>query len=453
MPRTGSLIRGTGIATIAAFVLTACGGDGYNQEATTKVLQSVSVDLDSDAAITEVGGSAVYLDETSGESNSSENSFEIEDVVDDLPVRVTTQYETHEGSGTNLEDLEGHSGRVEIDVTLENLTLTSSDLTYDVAGESRESPALVGTPLSVAGSVELAGIQASEVVSDPESESSTNGVVSQTSEGDAVVQWGTVLAPPQSEATTTFQLVADVDDFDVPDIDIAVQAGFHTDMSFEGQVASAFDRGENSEYARQQNAIELVADVNDVLTRAGTTITDIRTTLDNTTETLGVDAAEQLRQNSDDMVAEMERVGEQLTALESQVEGSLTGAESSMNSQLSQIVSSMNGMMGNTDANPPQLLQGEGCAATAEDAESNNSLYSTFLVLGAQLDAYAQGNTECRDEIVQEIEQTLGPETPDAETCDTSNGADVHYLCSVLRAELGVDLAQRLGRNWRAADR
>src|SRR5699024_7201832 len=100
-----------------------------------------------------------------------------------------------------------------------NLTLTSSDLTYDVAGESRESPALVGTPLSVAGSVELAGIQASEVVSDAESESSTNGVVSQTSEGDAVVQWGTVLAPPQSEATTTFQLVADVDDFDVPDID------------------------------------------------------------------------------------------------------------------------------------------------------------------------------------------------------------------------------------------
>ena len=131
----------------------------------------------------------------------------------------------------------------------------------------------------------------------------------------------------------------------------------------------------------QQKAIELVADINEVLTRAGTTITEIRQNLDHTTDTLGVDAAQQLRQNSDDMVAEMQRVGEQLTALESQVEGSMTGAETAMNSQLSQIVASMNGMMGNTEATPPKLVTGQGCAATVEDAESNGSLYSTFLIL------------------------------------------------------------------------
>src|SRR5699024_11677674 len=105
------------------------------------------------------------------------------------------------------------------------------------------------------------------------------------SEGDAVVQWGTVLAPPQSEATTTFQLVADVEDFSTPEIDIAVQAGFHTDMSFEGLLTSTFDTSTDSDYAMQQQAIELVAEVNDVSTRAGTTITVISIKLTSPTET------------------------------------------------------------------------------------------------------------------------------------------------------------------------
>lgn len=434
MPRVMHLIQGTGVIVIASLVLTACNNAGFNQAEATKVLQSVDVNLDAGGSITGVEGSAVYLDEISGESDSSEDAFAVEDVVDDLPVRVTTQYETEDGSGSSLEDLEGHSGRVAIDVTVENLTLDSSELTYDVVGESRQSPALVGTPLSVAGSVEMEGIRASDVVVDPESNVSTNGVVSQNSEGDAIVQWGTVLAPPQSEATTTFQLVADVDDFSAPEFDIAVQSGFHTDMSFESMVSAAFDTSATSEYGMQQNAIELVADVNDVLTRAGTTITDIRATLDHTTETLGVDAAQQLQQNSDDMVAEMQRVGEQLTALESQVEGSMTGAESAMDSQLSQIVASMSGMMGNTDAAAPQLKQGEGCAATVEDAEANGSLYSTFLVLGAQLEGYAQTNAECRDEVVAEIQNTLGPEEPTLELCEEASS----ITCTLFNAQVSA---------------
>ncbi|HEY4577122.1 MAG TPA: hypothetical protein VIG67_04635 [Yaniella sp.] len=434
MSRVRRLIRGTGTAVIAGLVLSACSNTAFDTNAATKVLQSVDVNLDSTGAITDVAGQAVYIDEITGESDSSEESFAVEDVVDDLPVRISTRYETDEGTGTNLDDLDGHTGRVNIEVTVENLTLDSSELTYDVAGESRQTPALVGTPLSVAGSTELEDTRASDIILDAESGTTTNGVVSQTSEGDAVVQWGTVLAPPQSEATTTFQLVADVEDFSTPEIDIAVQAGFHTDMSFEGLLTSTFDTSGNSDYAMQQQAIELVAEVNDVLTRAGTTITDIRTTLDHTTETLGVDAAAQLKQNSDDMVSEMERVGEQMTALESQVDGSMTGAETAMNSQLSQIVASMNSMMGNTDATAPQLMQGQGCAATVEDSEMNGSLYSTFLVLGAQLDGYAEANAECRDEVVAEITNTLGPEVPDAEQCEDNPS----ITCTLFEAQVSV---------------
>ena len=434
MSRVGRLIRGTGILTIAALALSACGGPGFDQSAATKVIQSVDVNLDQAGAITEVASNAVYLDELSGKSDNSTETFTIEDVVDDLPVRVSTQYKTDDGAGSDLADLEGHSGRVEIAVTIENLTLNSTELAYDVAGESRESSALIGTPLSVAGSVELQDTAASNVVVDVEADTTTNGVVSQTTDGDAVVQWGTVLAPPQSEATTTFRLVADVDDFSAPEFDLAVQAGFHTDMSFEGMLSSALDTSSSSEYAMQRKAIELVAEINEVLTRAGTTITEIRQNLDHTTDTLGVDAAQQLRQNSDDMVTEMERVGEQLTALEAQVDSSLSGAETAMNSQLSQIVASMNGMMGNTDATPPRLVSGQGCAVTVEDAESNGSLYSTFLILGAQLEGYAQANAECRDEVVSEIQRTLGPEIPDAEICKD----DSSITCTLFDAQVSV---------------
>ena len=438
MSRVGGLVRGTGILAIAALTLSACGGTGFDQSSATKVIQSVDVNLDPAGAITEVASNAVYLDELSGKSNSSTDDYSVEEVVEDLPVRVSTQYTTADGSGSNLDDLEGHTGRVDIAVTVENLTLDSSEVTYDVAGESRQSSALVGTPLSVAGSVELDDTTASNVVVDVESDNTTNGVVSQTTDGNAVVQWGTVLAPPQSEATTTFRLVADVEDFSTPEFDLAVQAGFHTDMSFEGMLTSTFDNSASSDYAMQQKAIELVADINEVLTRAGTTITEIRQNLDHTTDTLGVDAAQQLRQNSDDMVAEMQRVGEQLTALESQVEGSMTGAETAMNSQLSQIVASMNGMMGNTEATPPKLVTGQGCAATVEDAESNGSLYSTFLILGAQLEGYAEANAACRDEIVAGIQDTLGPEVPDVETCDPSNGVSTSITCALFSAQNSV---------------
>lgn len=435
MSRVGRLIRGTGILTIAALALSACGGPGFDQSAATKVIQSVDVNLDQAGAITEVASNAVYLDELSGKSDNSTETFTIEDVVDDLPVRVSTQYKTDDGAGSDLAELEGHSGRVEIAVTVENLTLNSTELTYDVAGESRESSALIGTPLSVAGSVELQDTAASNVVVDVEADTTTNGVVSQTTDGDAVVQWGTVLAPPQSEATTTFRLVADVDDFSAPEFDLAVQAGFHTDMSFEGMLTSAFDTSASSEYAMQQNAIELVAEINEVLTRAGTTITEIRQNLDHTTDTLGVDAAQQLRQNSDDMVTEMQRVGEQLTALEAQVDGSLSGAETAMNSQLAEIVASMSSMMGNTEATAPKLVSGQGCAATVEDAESNGSLYSTFLILGAQLEGYAEANAECRDEIVAGIQDTLGPEVPDVEACKENSTS---ITCSLFAAQESV---------------
>src|SRR5699024_5391684 len=100
MSRVGGLVRGTGILAIAALTLSACGGTGFDQSSATKVIQSVDVNLDPAGAITEVASNAVYLDELSGKSNSNTDDYSVEEVVEDLPVRVSTQYTTADGSGS-----------------------------------------------------------------------------------------------------------------------------------------------------------------------------------------------------------------------------------------------------------------------------------------------------------------------------------------------------------------
>src|SRR5690625_7799632 len=99
MPRVGRLIRGTGMAVIAGLVLSACSNGGFDQSAANKVLQSVDVNLDSSAAITEVADKAVYLDEISGESDSEEDSYAIVVIVDVMPIRLATHYDSDACSG------------------------------------------------------------------------------------------------------------------------------------------------------------------------------------------------------------------------------------------------------------------------------------------------------------------------------------------------------------------
>ena len=117
------------------------------------------------------------------------------------------------------------------------------------------------------------------------------------------MQWATVLAPPRSGASTTLRLVADVKDFQVPAFDVAIQPGLSTDLSADGVLAGAFYSGTGSEMELQRRTISLVSDVNTVLTKAGSTITDVRRNLQVTSQTLGVKTAGELRDNSKALAA------------------------------------------------------------------------------------------------------------------------------------------------------
>lgn len=408
-----------GVVGVVAVVATGCTSATPAVATPTRLLQTVETSLSSDGSITAVDSTAISVDDSTGTSTSATTVHTPSDVADDLPIRVTTSYRTSDGSGSDLADLEGHDGRVEIDLTVENLTVAPQQLTYDAAGTSRTDPALVGAPLSIAASTVLTGVSPSAVVTDSSAGgATTDGIVSADASGAAVVQWGALLAPPRSGASTTLHLVVDADDLAAPRFDLAAQAGLSTDLSVDGVLASAFDSSPTSDLALQQRTIDLVSDVNLVLSRAGETITEVRTNLVSTSDTLGVRTAEQLRDSSSSLASTMQGLTGQLTSLEADLGSTVTSTQSSVRSQLQTTVASVDSLLGDTTATAPTVtLDSEGCATVVAPPAQASSVYGSLLQVSAQLDGYAQSNEACRDEVAAALDRTVGPAEPDLESC------------------------------------
>ena len=136
-------------------------------ENATNVLQNVNIQMGRDGEVSSIESTNIYVNDKDRTSSSSNVQFKPKDVVNDLPVRVSLQYSTERGSGTNLNDLNGYSGEITIKVTVENLTVKTEDVTYDASGTSRTSPAPVGTPFSIAASTVLSG-SPTQVITTPD---------------------------------------------------------------------------------------------------------------------------------------------------------------------------------------------------------------------------------------------------------------------------------------------
>ncbi|CEA06765.1 hypothetical protein BN1051_00118 [Arthrobacter saudimassiliensis] len=383
-----------------------------------KVFQNVRVDLSPAAGVETIEGTTISV-AADGASSAEDTVYDTADVVGELPVRVSLQYRAGEKSGTDLNDLAGHTGPVEINVTLENLTVKPQVIQYDAAGQARSETALVGAPLTVAASTKLEGVQADDITpGTADGAAGTNGVLSRTEEGAAVVQWAAVLAPPRTGASTTLRLVADVEDFQVPSFDLAVQPGLTTDLSAEGVVSSAFSTGAGSEMELQQRTISLVSDVNTVLTRAGSMITEVRRNLEVTSQTLGVQTAAELRENSESLATTMSALKEQLQVLGADLQAATEATESTALSQLQQTVAAVDSMLGDTSATiPTAQIDGNGCAAEVDKPEQAGTVYGSVLTMASQLDAYAKVSAGCRDLVAAELQAAIGPEKPTLEAC------------------------------------
>lgn len=416
--RSGSRIAGVVAVTGAlALVLSGCTADQDQVTDPSRVLQTVDTTLTTNGAVNAISDTTISV---AGKRSSSKTvDHDVKDAAGDLPLRITTQYTTDKRSGTDLADLEGYSGRVEIDVTVENLTVRSQDLTYDVAGASRSTPALVGAPFSIAASTVLDGVAPDRIVTQSvDGGAATDGVVSTNASGDAVVQWGRLLAPPTSGASSTLHLVADVRDLSTPAIDVAAQPGLTTDLSTSGVMNGAFGSDTDSELALQRRTIDLIAQVNEVLARAGGTITEVRTNLESTSETLGVRTAERLQESSASLASTMQSLSGELGSLNGDLGSTVQATQSTVLQQLQQTTGSLDALLGDTSATAPTpVLDGEGCAAVPQTGAAGSSVYGNLLRVSAQLEGYAEASEACKQQATNDLAASIGPAQPTDATC------------------------------------
>lgn len=402
----------------------------------TNVLQNVNVQMGRDGDVSSIESTNIYVNDKDRTSSTSNVQFKPKDVVNDLPVRVSLQYSTERGSGTNLNDLNGYSGEITIKVTVENLTVKTQDVTYDASGTSRTSPAPVGTPFSIAASTVLSGSPTQVITTPDAADSSTNGVVSTNDEGKAVVQWGAISAPPVTGSSSSFVLKVKAKDFSAPTFNISVQPGFASDLSGAGIITNGFTSQDASQVALLQRTIDTVNDVNSTLNSASSQVAQVRQNLDDTSATFGKDVAEHLKTQNESLTKTMQGLQANIESLQKDLSEASRTNNSQLISQLERTVAALHTMLGDTTARPnvPVSHSDGRCVVHREEDASSRSVYGNLVQLSAVLNAYAEASSDCQQDLTASIREIVGPKHPTAETC-SSNGS---VTCALFGASVTV---------------
>ena len=425
-------------------------------------LESIDIAVSPSGAVTAVSGTTVSVSPDGRRAAAGTRTYAPRDVAKDLPVRVRTAYRTADGAGTDLSEIAGYTGRVTVDVFVENLTVKPQSLTYDVAGTSRTRTALVGAPLTLSAAVSLDADPDSVITASSDAQGVTNGVLSRTGDGKSQVQWAALLAPPQLGATADLRLVVDAVDFKVPEFGLSVQTGLITDPSVQGLMDAAFRTDTGSQLALTTSTIEALSQVNESLAKAHAIVDRVSTTLTGNAGTIGTQTLADLTSSSQSLSSSMQSIGTDLSGLTQTLTQTLTSTQSSATSQLLQVVNTASAIMGDTSL-PAQVpsLESLGCQAqpgagptaqalvgsqaptpagaagpAAAQADSGNGVYGSVNRVSGLLQAYAQANDDCKAAVQAQLSEALG----DADTSTCAQGS-VSATCSLAAAQQQVNAA------------
>ena len=432
-------------------------------------LESIDIAVSPSGAVTAVSGTTVSVSPDGRRAAAGTRTYAPRDVAKDLPVRVRTAYRTADGAGTDLSEIAGYTGRITVDVFVENLTVKPQSLTYDVAGTSRTRTALVGAPLTLSAAVSLDTGPDSVITASSDAQGVTNGVLSGTGDGKSQVQWAALLAPPQLGATADLRLVVDAVDFKVPEFDLSVQTGLITDPSVQGLMDAAFRTDTGSQLALTTSTIGVLSQVNESLAKAHAIVDRVSTTLTGNADTIGTQTLADLTSSSQSLSSSMQSIGTDLDGLTQTLTQTLTSTQSSTTAQLLQVVNTASAIMGDTSrpaqvpsleslgcqaqpgAGPtaqalvgsetPAPAQGSGDAAgaagpAAAQADSGNGVYGSVNRVSGLLQAYAQANDDCKAAVQAQLSEALG----DADTSTCTQGS-VSATCSLAAAQQQVNAA------------
>ncbi|WP_314905843.1 hypothetical protein [Propionibacterium acidifaciens] len=390
---------GLAAAAIAALVTGMAIRPGTALGQGDSLLRAVDVTMSGDGTMTAVRATSITT-RSNRSSSSSSDEFSPSETADDLPARVTTSYRTADSSGSDLSELNGYSGKVVIDVSIENLTLVAQQVSYDMDGNSYSTSALVGAPLTVVASASLEGTGAGDVIVEGDGDT-TNGLVSMDSDGRTQVQWADLLAPPMMPASADLRLVVDAKNFSSPDFSISVQPGLATDSSSNSLLDASSQM--RAQMDLEERTIELAAQVNQVLAQTSSTIQDVRSSLDTSAETIGAQTLSDMQSNAQNLSGAMTSVGSQLDGLKGELQSASAQSSSQTLAQLTSSVEAMSAMLGDT-------------SGAAPDGRST-SVYATVQNIAAQLQAYADAGDDQRESVRAALEAAIGPSEPNEENC------------------------------------
>jgi hypothetical protein len=375
----------------------------------SKVLQAVDVQVGTDGSVTAL--TSLEVRKTDGRTSSEKSRLDPAKVAGALPVRVLTSY-VHEGkTGTDLAELRGTHGRVQVTVTVQNTTVHAERLSYDVAGRREDRFALIGTPMTVTASALLAKGSFAKVVLPTRDATGavTDGVVGHTASGDTTVQWAALLAPPRLSSTASFTLVEDASNFRMPHFDLMVQPGLVTDPSVDRLVREAFRKDGGSQLNLESNTIVLIGTVNGVLGEATQTLAQIRETLADGSSTIGSRLLSQLATSSSDLTSAAGDLSARLDGLNVGLSAALQRSHDNSIASLQRTVARLSNYLGHPDDAPiVPLPVTPGCAIKPVAAGTSTTLYGQLKNVSRQLLTLRSATQGCTDVIKASLGATLG---------------------------------------------
>lgn len=439
LQRRRSRLASAGIgAMVTVLALSVLTGEttAHAVPAPQRVLQVVNLDLGSDGSL--YGAKDVVVRKAQDGSLSTDTSSVAPSrAVGDLPVRVLTSYRTAKGSGTDLKDLKGYTGRVEVDVTVQNTTVRPEQLSYDSAGRTKTAYALVGAPLTVVASANLGKHAIAEVVTSADSGAVTNGALSQDKQGNGTVQWASLLAPPQLAPSTTFTLVMDAKKFSLPSLNLSVQPGLAADPSIGGLMRDAFSDNPQSDLALQQQTISLISRVNGVLAESGRQLLDVRSQLDYSAGTLGDATIADLKAGTSRVADSTRELAAALQQLASSLGQALQQSQSQTLQTLQTSVERVESTLGDTSSAPPKITtSGAGCLAQVQKLTPAGSVYGQIAQVAGLLTALGGANGNCAAAISTSLKNNIGQlDTHGQPTnCNAASATPSSALCAISSA-------------------
>ncbi len=343
------------------------------------------------------------------------------DAVGELPVRVQTTWWADGQMGADLGELKGKSGRITIQVTVENLTSEPTEVAYEADGRRYSRQALVAVPLTVSASADVAAQPSAIVVTTPDGPGDaagsglvTDGVVSVLDDSTVSVQWARLLAPPLLSPTASFTLVVDAQDFVPPDFDIAVQPGLVADPSVDALIERGL--GQDSDTAMvESSTIQLVAQVDTQMREALDFIDQVHEALQGDVTQISQATVAELEESSQATIDQLGSTRSQLESIQQAVQSGLGQGMSQTQQGMSALLDSLEDLLGST-ALPPETV-GEsvaGCTVTLPQLAQDDAttLSSSVYLIDAQLRTLMEAFTDQAATTDHEA-TTDGPATDD----------------------------------------